>query len=641
MKDIADLTPAVGSVREYVKEMRRTWEVVRWIWTETTTEAIRRDGKKLIVATFLMALITMLTPAALRYFFDALQYQNVAYLYQGVVAFGMLLVATVCAGLWHSRCLEWFAGTHQGKIDDCISRLFFEKSIGQHAQESSYLSASNIEKARGRILTVLGVLIFEAVPTLFSVGIAYLSLFFVSFTAGLVMTGAIAFYVAIMAWLNKEVFVVCTPIDKELRKLNRYRFSRWDNVPWVQINTKESHELEFPNAWFDREITKDRAFWIRYGKWAMFRHIIASLCFLGIMVYATFRAMNGGTAMSSLFLVASWCAFIVENLWKIGHSERAINYHIPSIRAMIDTLSIKPSVTMPADPLWPEQTDRLRVRFHDVSFEYDASRIEKEKLDAGTEELRSHVLRRVSFEIHPGEKVALIGESGAGKSTIMNLLLRGEDPKEGKITVNGIDLRDIDLNKWRSLIGYIPQQPVVFDGTLRDNLLYGLRSEQASRISAEELWAFAQKMKINFEGRLTHGLDTVVGRSGIKLSGGERQRISIAAAVLKKPGFMIIDEPTSSLDSLTERDVQEGIESALGNGVGALIIAHRLSTVRKCDKFIVLKKVATLVNGDSQIEAVGSSFEELYARSITFKQMADQQGLTIHCSSRSVLKATH
>ena len=626
MKDIADRMPAAQTVREYLHEMVRTGEVIRWLWKETTTKKIRHYGHQVLATTFISSLASMLMPVALRYFFDAFEFRDLSLIRTGVIASIALLFVTNAAGYWHGRSIEWFAGLHHGKIDDRITELFFEKSIGQHSQESSYLSASNIEKARGRILTVIGIITFEAIPILCSIIVAYAALFFVNIVAGVVMTFVIAFYLSVMAYLNKKVFEVCTPIDKELRRINRYRFSRWDNVPWVQINTKESHELAQPAAWFDSVITKDRDFWIWYCKRAVLRHAVAKISFIGIMVYAVWKAVQGGGTMSSLYMVASWCTFIVEHLWQIGQAERNINYHIPSIRAMIETLSIPPSITVKNSAVCVPKMEPIHICFENVSYEYDRSRIESKQEE---DELKNHVLKNVSFEIRSGEKVALIGQSGAGKSTIMNLLLRGEDPKRGRILVNGIDLRDLDLAWWRSVIGYIPQTPVVFDGTVRENLLYGLPRIVAEKISDAELWAFAEKMRVNFEGRLTHGLNTVVGRSGIKLSGGERQRIVIAEAVMKNPRFMIIDEPTSSLDSLTEHEVQEGLEAALSKGVGALIIAHRLSTVRKCDRFIVLRKSALVQNGDSQIEAVASSFEDLYRVSDTFKRMADKQNITL------------
>ena len=148
--------------------------------------------------------------------------------------------------------------------------------------------------------------------------------------------------------------------------------------------------------------------------------------------------------------------------------------------------------------------------------------------------------------------------------------------------------------------------------------------------NAAKLWQLMQSLKIDFGARLHNGLNTLVGRHGLKLSGGQAQRVMIGAAVAKQPRLMVIDEATSSLDSTTEREVQEGLAEALKEGVTALIVAHRLSTVRNlCDRFVVMRPLEGLQDGESQIEAVASSFEELAKISPTFRQLAEDQGVYI------------
>jgi ABC-type multidrug transport system fused ATPase/permease subunit len=204
------------------------------------------------------------------------------------------------------------------------------------------------------------------------------------------------------------------------------------------------------------------------------------------------------------------------------------------------------------------------------------------------------------------------------------------DPEEGSVRVGGVDLRDIALRSWTRLVGYIPQQPQVLDGTIRYNLLYGLPPEARANVTDEELWELMRKLEIDFGERLTHGLDTVVGRRGIKLSGGQAQRLMIGAAVMQRPRFMIIDEATSSLDSTTEKSVQRGLAELLEPTTSALIITHRLSTVRRlCSKFIVLTQAAQRADSSGQVEAVAGSFEDLYALSPTFRRLADDQGVPI------------
>jgi ABC-type multidrug transport system fused ATPase/permease subunit len=240
------------------------------------------------------------------------------------------------------------------------------------------------------------------------------------------------------------------------------------------------------------------------------------------------------------------------------------------------------------------------------------------------------VIRNVTFTIKQGERVALIGPSGAGKTTLMKLLLRFMDPEHGAIRVNGHDLRDIDLSSWMRSVAYIPQHAQILDGTIRYNLTYGLSPEERDQWTDDRLWDLMRKLRIDFGERLQNGLETVVGERGIKLSGGQAQRVMIGAAAIQHPPFMIIDEATSHLDSSTERAVHDGLAEILSDRTGALIIAHRLSTVRDlCDRFVVLRNSEEVKNGDSQIEAIANSFEMLYAVSSTFRQLSDDQHVVV------------
>ena len=233
------------------------------------------------------------------------------------------------------------------------------------------------------------------------------------------------------------------------------------------------------------------------------------------------------------------------------------------------------------------------------------------------------VLRDVSFEVGKGEIVALVGPSGSGKSTLEALAMRFMDPDSGRIVVNGQDLREIKVDSWMRAVGFIPQHSQILDGTVRDNLLYGLHEEElAGKDWEAELQNLLAKLRIDFGKRPVgeNPLDIVVGRDGVKLSGGQAQRLMIGAAVLKKPRFMIIDEATSSLDSTTEKAVLLGLDELL-KGVGTLVIAHRLSTVRRANKIVVLS--------GGKIESVANSFRELHDQSPTFRRMADDQDLEI------------
>ena len=195
------------------------------------------------------------------------------------------------------------------------------------------------------------------------------------------------------------------------------------------------------------------------------------------------------------------------------------------------------------------------------------------------------VLEGITFEVRPGEVVALVGPSGAGKTTIVDLLARFYDPTHGRITLDGVALGDLELRSLRPLLGIVTQETVLFHDTVRANIAYGLGDVPMERIERAARAAHAHE----FIAQLPNGYDTVLGERGTRLSGGQRQRIAIARAILKNPPILILDEATSALDSESELLVQQAIEKLLA-GRTVFVIAHRLATVRHADQILVMER---------------------------------------------------
>jgi ATP-binding cassette, subfamily B, bacterial MsbA len=221
------------------------------------------------------------------------------------------------------------------------------------------------------------------------------------------------------------------------------------------------------------------------------------------------------------------------------------------------------------------------------------------------------VLRNIDLDVAPGEIVALVGGSGAGKSTLVNLLPRFYDVTSGRITIDRIDLRDATLSSLRGLMGFVTQEVVLFNDTVRNNIAYGRSDADESKIIAAAQAANAHE----FISALPHGYDTPIGESGVLLSGGQRQRLAIARALFKDPPILILDEATSALDTESERLVQQALANLM-RGRTTLVIAHRLSTIRSADKIVVLDK--------GSIVEVGRH-EELLARRGVYRKLYDLQ----------------
>jgi len=277
---------------------------------------------------------------------------------------------------------------------------------------------------------------------------------------------------------------------------------------------------------------------------------------------------------------------------------------IGAIENVMDILELEPEVieVNEAASARIAQEERLSgaIQFEKLSFEY-ASRKD------------ITVLRNVSFNIEAGKQVALVGSSGSGKSTLASLVLRLYDPSEGAILMDGKDAREYDLTYLRSHMAYVPQEVILFGGTIRENIAYGDPNADESAI----LLAAKQANAMEFIDQFPDGLDTVVGERGIQLSGGQRQRIAIARAVLKNPRILILDEATSALDSESERLVQDALDKLM-QGRTSLVIAHRLSTIRKADNIIVLEQ--------GEVKEMGTHDELMQVESGVYRHLSELQG---------------
>jgi ABC-type multidrug transport system fused ATPase/permease subunit len=450
-------------------------------------------------------------------------------------------------------------------------------------------------------------------------------------TAGLFMTLLLASYLVWLVYLNRNISEKCVPFDKEFRRINRWEHERWEKIERVKTCAKETAEIAYQNRSFQKVLGEERQFWLWFIGKVTWRGYSNRFVLLGTLAYGVWRIWEGDWSNGVFVPLLMYATKVSESIWNIGHIEHQINWNMPAIRTAMLTLTVPPDATDKPNAIELERKNGIRVEMRCVSYAYAMEKRDLPGLPAGDRPSRAAlpILRNVSLTIEPGEKAALIGPSGAGKTTIMRLLMRYMDPTSGAILIDGHDLRDVRLSSWLNLIAYVPQQAQVFDGTIRDNLLYRFTDEPAS-VPDEELWEVMRKLKIDFGDRLTDGLDTRVGRHGIELSGGEQQRLMIGAAAMRKPIFMVVDEATASLDATTEKAVQKGLEEVLGEDMGALIITHRLSTVRRlCTRFFVLRDSEGLAPGESQLEATASSFEELYELSPTFRMLADDQGVAI------------
>lgn len=332
--------------------------------------------------------------------------------------------------------------------------------------------------------------------------------------------------------------------------------------------------------------------------------------FFGILTFCAFGGVvavlwqGGRLVLEGTLTAGALVSFLLYSLYvagaigSLGSLFGVYQEAVGAAKRTFDLLDTEATIANPTIPARLDKPVRGDVELQNVSFAYGAG--------------LPDVLTDVSLRIAPGEVVALVGPSGAGKTTIASLIPRFWDVSSGRIKVDGHDVRELMLTDLRGAIGMVPQEPALFSGTVRENIAYALTEDGVMPPEADIRKAASAAHAMEFIDRLVEGFDTLVGERGVKLSGGQRQRLAIARVFLKNPAIVILDEATSSLDSESERLVEEAMQELL-RGRSTLIIAHRLSTVLRADRVVVLDRGRIVEEGrHSDLLASEGVYSRLY-----------------------------
>ncbi|MFA5296273.1 MAG: ABC transporter ATP-binding protein [Methanoregulaceae archaeon] len=462
--------------------------------------------------------------------------------------------------------------------ENTLSRVF-EFSIGQHENQNSGIKKSIIDRGQAALVEFANILIYQVFPAFLQVGVTIVALFVIAPVLGAIILVGTAAFLFVSFYINrvlnedlKKVQGMWVDSDKKQSEFLR-------NVSLIKMNAKEEEIVRE----YDRNLlsisSSEKRLWMRFINYTQIRNIVSSVSRISALILGIYLVYSGVYTPGFLVVVLSWSNNAFDRIWYLSHAQRRLTKLYAEIKNYFSLMDIRPDIKEIEKPIVADEING-RIEYKSVSFKYPLRDIK----DKGVEE--QVVLKGLNLSIEPGQKVAIVGASGAGKSTIIQLLVRAYDPDKGKILIDGNDLRKLSLKNYRRAIGIVPQDIILFDDTLRYNIVFGTSEDVAEKQLKE---AVKMARVDEFLKDMENGLDTVIGERGVKLSGGERQRVGIARALIKNPSILIFDEATSSLDVENESLIKESIEKA-SKGRTTIIIAHRLSTIKGADKIIVLEK---------------------------------------------------
>ncbi len=421
-------------------------------------------------------------------------------------------------------------------------------------------------------------------------------LLFLNWRLGLVVLIPLPLIVVILRIFNQKARPLYRRVRDRLGEINARLQDKLAGIRVIQAFGQEAAELEH-FLLTSREYYRQRLEAIRM--WSTFfpaLHFLATCGSVLVLGFGAWMVTKNQVTLGTLVAFLSYITSFYDPLRRLTETDNVFQQAIASGERIFELLDEEREIQNATDAVVLERVEG-DVRFERVDFHYETG---------------DDVLRDISFHVAPGEVVALVGHSGAGKTSIANLLCRFYDPVRGRVLLDGYDIRQLDVESLRSHIAVVLQDTFLFNASVRQNLLYGKPDASESELIAAAKAAYAH----DFIQQLPQGYDTEIGERGVKLSGGQKQRLALARAILADPKILILDEATSSVDAEAEYLIQQALEGVM-KGRTSLVIAHRLSTIRSADKIIVLEGGSICeVGNHGELLARDGIYSQLYARQV-------------------------
>jgi len=573
------------------------WHVLKMIWPYLLE--FRQRVVIAILCLIAAKLSTVIGPFILKYIVDALNSETTSELSMIIVPVGLILAyglarfSTVLFGEIRDTVFGRVSERAMRRIGLQVFEHMHRLDLDFHLNRRTGGISRDIERGVTGIGFVMRFIVFNIAPTLFEIAMVAAVLGF-NYGLGfaLITLGSVIAYVifSIKATEWRTGFV------REMNRADSASNTRATdsllNYETVKYFTNEAFEARR----YDEELQK----WEvarRKNRLSMFslnggQALIIAVAMTGMMALAAYRMAAGSMTLGDFVLINAFMLQLFLPLNFLGFVYREIKGSLANIENLFELLKKQPAVTDAPDAVTLNVAQGA-IRFDDVSFHYRPDR---------------PIIRHVSFTVEPGQKVAVVGASGAGKSTLVKLLFRFYDPSSGSVSIDGQDIRDVTQHSLRQAVGIVPQDTVLFNDSIFENVRYG--RPQASAEEVHEAIGMAHLQA--FVDELPDGENTMVGERGLKLSGGEKQRVAIARTILKRPPILVFDEATSSLDSKSEQSILTAIQE-IEQQHTRLVIAHRLSTIVDADSILVLSHGAVVEQGThQQLLAQQGAYAELW-----------------------------
>ena len=549
------------------------WRVIKLVWPYLT------EFKGRIVAALACLVLAkaagVTLPFVLKHIVDDLNSNNSAQGWLAVpisllIAYGLVRFLNTLIGEIRDTLFGRVTERAMRRLGLAVFNHLHKLDLDFHLTRQTGGIARDIDRGTHGVSFLMRFMVFNIGPTLLEISFV-IGLFLLNYgwLFALIIVAAILCYVGFSIWATewRTGFVkAAAKADSSSSTRAIDSLLNYETVKYFNNEAYEAHRYD--SALADWEVAK------RKNRLSLFvlnagQALVISLAMASMMILAAYQVSLGKMTIGDFVLVNAFMMQLFLPLNFLGFVYREIKGSLANIEHMFDLLKRQPKTTDQPGATELEVT-RGKIEFKQVNFSYQTER---------------NILQNVSFEVEPGSKVAVVGHSGSGKSTLVKLLYRFYDVNSGSIVIDGQDIQQQTLLSLRKCISIVPQDTVLFNDTLFNNIQYGKNDATELEVNkAVELAALAE-----FVASLPDGLQTQVGERGLKLSGGEKQRVAIARAILKNSPILVFDEATSSLDSNAERAIMRAFNQ-YATGHTSIVIAHRLSTIVDADKIIVLDK---------------------------------------------------